>query len=168
MQVNFLETHDRLLEFQKQSDLISKGCQDCIDNRPKEFGNHPFYIFAHKRTLGLDEMGNYVTDGKVMTHKMVWQSRLTKPYAQLNSMLFKYYPVDETIYVIWMIPEKELWEEYNQGKMTENKLVVDSIYFYKNNRKALETPMEDDLSEMEVELIYEEIVKNNKKIAKNS
>ena len=45
MKINTLETHDRLKEFHKQADLIAQGCQDCINNRPKSFENHPFYIF---------------------------------------------------------------------------------------------------------------------------
>ncbi|HEY5236436.1 MAG TPA: hypothetical protein VIJ14_09680, partial [Rhabdochlamydiaceae bacterium] len=55
MKLNSLETHDRLIQFKKQADYISEGCQQCINNRPKEYLDHPFYIFAHKRTLGVDE-----------------------------------------------------------------------------------------------------------------
>ena len=51
MKANKLESHDRLLELHKKKDIIEKGCQDCIDNRPAEFEDHPFYIFAHKRTF---------------------------------------------------------------------------------------------------------------------
>ena len=106
MKINRLETHDRLLEFQKQADEISQGCKDCIDNRPKEFGNHPFYIFAHKREIGIDERFSLmITQGipditKVPTHRMIWQPRLKKPEAQINSMLFKYYPKEDIINII--------------------------------------------------------------------
>lgn len=169
MKINRLETHDRLLQFKKQADHISKGCQDCIDTRPKEFMRLPFYIFAHKREISMDERFTLVIDGvydcitKVPTHRLIWQPRLTKPEAQENSMLFKYYPGLDLIYVIWMIPDPALWDQYSKGKISENESVCESIALFKTDKKKLESPMDDDISEEKVKSIYQEIAKNAQK-----
>lgn len=176
MKIDRLETHDRLLHFQKQGDLISKGCRDCIKNRPKEFGNRPFYIFAHPRTIGLDEriaifnddfmsstidvfyQRKYDTLESVPTARYLWAPRLTKPNAQENSMLFKAYPAQEDmIKVIWIIPCRELWGLYERRKMTENQGVVESIHAFMNDRGRLEAREEDDLPDAMVDAIYTEI-----------
>jgi hypothetical protein len=144
MKLNRLETHDRLEHFTRQSFDIGQCCQDLIDKRP--FGQHPFYIFAHART---DEDG--------VTKRLIWQPRLTKPKAQSNSMLFKAYPGTDVLKVIWMIPAVELWEQYEKGKMTENKTVYDSIQAYKLNRNELEKPEDDDLSDEKIHQIYRDL-----------
>ena len=96
MKIDRLETHDRFTYFTKQGLDISACCQNLIDQRP--YGDHPFYIFAHARSLGMDEKiklymtGNYKTLGEVPDKTIIWQPRLTKPEAQTNSMLFKAYP----------------------------------------------------------------------------
>lgn len=144
MKLNRLETHDRFEHFTKQSFSISECCQDLIDQRP--FGNHPFYIFAHART---DEDG--------VTKRLIWQPRLTKPKAQTNSMLFKAYPGTDTIKIIWMIPARELWDQYKKGNITESKTIRDSLYDFQHFRAKLEAPEEDDLSDVQIDLIYREI-----------
>lgn len=55
MKINILDAHDRLKSLKSQEEIISKGCQDCIRQRPIEFENHPFYIFCHKREINADE-----------------------------------------------------------------------------------------------------------------
>lgn len=150
--IDKFETHDRLLEFKKQQDYISKGCQDCIDNRPKEFGNLPFYIFAHVRTAD---------DG--FTKRFIWQPRLTRPKAQTNSMLFKAYPPTDKIQIIWMIPDRDQWKAYSQGTMLEQKTVIDSIHAFQYNRKSLEEAEQDDVSEAHANRIYREIAINQHK-----
>jgi hypothetical protein len=184
MKINILEAHDRLQEFKKQSDYISEGCQDCIKNRPEEFGNHSFYIFAHKREIGLDERINiftqdlqeslvnrshirkYIRLDQIPTHRMIWTPRLTKPTAQTNSMLFKSYPPSDTLKVIWIIPSKETWDQYLKDKLTESKIVCESIQDFKNNRSKLEVPEEDDLNDSQADAIYTMICSNahNKKM----
>jgi hypothetical protein len=144
MKLNRLETHDRLQHFTKQSFDIAECCQDLINKRP--FGEHAFYIFAHTRT---EEDG--------ATKRLIWQPRLTKPKAQSNSMLFKAYPGTDVIKVIWMIPAVELWEQYEKGKMTENKTVCDSIQAYKLNRNSLEKKEDDDLPDDKIDDIYRQI-----------
>lgn len=168
MKIDRLETHDRLLSFQKQSDYISQGCQDCINKRPTEFGNLPFYIFAHKREIALDERyslyatGQFKTLDEIPTHRMIWVPRLKKPNSQTNSMLFKYYPSSDTIKIVWMIPERETWDQFAKGKITENNLVSESIHWFKNDKKKLEADEEDDLSDEECHRIYSEIARNKK------
>lgn len=144
MQINRLDAHDRLMHFTKQDFSIGECCQDIINKRP--FGNHSFYIFAHGRTQ---------PDGAtVILH---WQPRLTKPQAQENSMLFKAYPGTDQIKVIWMIPKRELWEQFGHGKMTGNRLIAESIDNFLHHKKKLEAKEEDDLSDEEIDLIYKDI-----------
>lgn len=189
MKLNRLETHDRLLHFQKQGDLISQGCEECIRNRPKEYGNHPFYIFAHKRELGLDErialfnedlrialidhsyMRQYLSLESVPTARLIWEPRLTKPKAQSNSMLFRAYPPGDNIKIIWMIPAPELWEQYQKGNMTEHSIVCESIDQFRNARQKLEGKEIDDLSDELVKSIMLEIghnARNRKSMLKSS
>lgn len=146
MKIERLETHDRLLQFQKQKDYISQGCQDCIKNRPEEFGNHPFYIFAHVRT---SENG--------YTKRLIWEPRLTKPKAQTNSMLFKAYPPTDKIKVIWMLPVREQWGQYKKENVTADDITRKSIEDFQHNRNALECNEEDDLSEEQINFIYREM-----------
>jgi hypothetical protein len=168
MKINRLETHDRLLEFGKQADYISQGCQDCINRRPPEFENYPFYIFAHKRELGLDERFKLFSSGiykalqDVPTHRMIWGPRLTKPEAQINSMLFRHYPAEDIIKVIWMITEPATWGESEEGKMLENNVVSDSIHLFRTDKKKLEAKEPDDLPESKVKEIYRKIAANQK------
>lgn len=143
--VNTLETHDRLIEFKKQSDSISEQVAKIIKERP--FGNLPFYIWAHARTAD---------DG--FTKRLIWQPRLTKPKSQTNSMLFKVYPEKpDEIYIIWMIPDRSQWDAYNKGKMTESCVVWSSIQAFQYAREVLDAPAPDDLSDERVKKIYEEI-----------
>ena len=179
MKINILDAHDRLKSLKSQEDLISKGCQDCIRQRPHEFENHPFYIFCHKRTIEIDErisiynmdlhearihgfMRKYQSLKDVPTHRYIWQPRLSKPKAQTNSMLFKAYPPTDVIKPIWIIPEQHDWPNYEKDKLTENKLVMESIDAYQHHREKLESREEDDLQDYQVRDIYDEIHKNGK------
>jgi hypothetical protein len=139
MKINKLDAHDRYQHFTKQSFDIAECCQDLINQSP--FGEHPFYIFAHTRTIGMDErIAMYQEDfhrslvdlsykrkyngmEDVPEKVIIWQPRLTKPLAQSNSMLFKAYPGSDIIKVIWMLPAAELWGQYDKGLLTENKTV---------------------------------------------
>jgi len=144
MKINTLDAHDRLGHFQKQGLDISECCQDLVDTRP--FGNVPFYIFAHARTED---------DGS--TKRLIWQPRLTKPKAQTNSMLFKAYPGTDKIKIIWMIPAREMWSQFQKGLLTESKIVTESIRDFESDRKKLEEAEEDDLNDAEIDRIYKEI-----------
>lgn len=173
MIINPLEAHDRLQEFKSKSEDISKCCQDIIDQRP--FGQHAFYIFAHKREIGLDERISMFNQDltaslkdlsykrkwnrleEVPNARIIWQPRLTKPKAQTNSMLFKAYPCSDNIKVLWIIPPTELWSQYGKDKLTENKVVSESIYDFQHNRNKLESPEEDDLTDEQIDAVYKEI-----------
>ena len=178
MKINRLETHDRLLEFGKQSSLISYGCQQCIDNRPKEFKNYPFYIFAHKRELQLDEriamynedlrrsilnpiwQREYQSMEQVPSARLIWMPRLTKPKAQENSMCFKAYPPGDNIRVIWMLPDIRLWDQYKKGTLLEHQLVRQSIHDFEHDKGKLEDQESDDLPLEKVKQILQAIGKN--------
>jgi len=144
MKLNRLETHDRFEHFTKQKFDIGECCQDLINKRP--FGDHPFYVFAHTRT-----------DDDGVTKRLIWQPRLTKPKAQSNSMLFKAYPGTDNVKIIWMIPDKALWSQYDKGLITENKLVKESINDFRFNKKKLEQNEPDDMSEEQINAVYKEI-----------
>lgn len=151
MKVNRLETHDRYEHFTKQNFDIGECCDAVIKNRPPEFGNRPFYIFAHTRT-----------DDDGVTQRLIWQPRLTKPLAQPNSMLFKAYPPTDVLKVIWLLPKVELWGQFTQGLICENKTVSDSIDAFINNKNKLEQPEADDVTEEQAKTIYGEIARNVK------
>lgn len=177
--INRSETHDRLLQFKQQEDYISKGCQECIDQRPEEF-TMPFYIFAHQRTIETDErysifnqdifyeinfpgyIRKYKSFAEVPTARLIWAPRLTKPTPQSNSMLFKYYPEEDQIKILWIIPARELWDQFMKGKLTESEIVVNSIHDFQFDREKMAAPEADDISEERVKAIYEDIKKNPK------
>ena len=126
MKISRTDAHDRLQFFNKQADHISQGCEDCIKGRPEEFGDYPFYIFAHKREINTDERVSiynfdmveafsnpnykrqYFSLEDVPSARMIWQARLTRPRPQENSMCFKHYPLKDIINICWIIPSKEL------------------------------------------------------------
>ena len=153
MKIHIHDAHDRLKHFKRpqQADYISQGCADCIKNRPPEFANHPFYIFAHTRT-----------DDDGVTKRLIWAPRLTKPKAQTNSMLFKSYPPTDRIKVIWMIPDRNMWNQYHKGNLTEHKIIIESIHYFEVNREKLEQKEEDDLDDSIIDEIYRQIAANAK------
>jgi hypothetical protein len=141
MKVDLHETHDRFKHFVSQDFSIDECCQDLVNQKP--FDHNPFYIFCHSRTHD---------DG--VTKRLIWQSRLTKPKAQTNSMLFKAYPGTDIIKVIWIIPSRELWPEYMPGKVNENKMIWECIQDFINTPEKLEKREEDDLPDEKIREIY--------------
>lgn len=167
MKIQRIDAHDRFTYYQQQQSHIGECCQSLINERP--FGEHAFYIFAHARTIGMDEREKlflsrrYSSFDKVPEKTIIWQPRLTKPKAQTNSMLFKAYPGSDNVKIIWIIPPTELWEQYEKGKMTENETIWSSINDYKNDRGKLETREEDDLSDDVIDRIYKEISREGRR-----
>jgi hypothetical protein len=167
MKINRLDAHDRFVHLKKGEFNIGETCQDIINKRP--FGDRPFYIFAHKREIAIDErlslfnqaygivppMFNSLED--VPTHRLVWQPRLTRPKPQENSMLFKGYPGTDNVKVIWIIPQRELWPSFEKGKMTEDPMIWRFIHDFQFNPEILNQPDDDDLSDEEVDAVYKEI-----------
>jgi len=152
MKLNRLETHDRLQHFVKdQSQNIFLGAEQCLKDNPLSLAiqeKSPYvYLFAHPRTAD---------DG--VTKIMYWDPRLSLPEAQTNSYLFRAISKTDTIEVIWLIPPREMWPQYDMGKVTESNEVAWSINQFKHNRKELEKPHPDDLPEERARLILKAIV----------
>jgi hypothetical protein len=147
--LNLYDTHDRLKAFTTKGFYIAECCQSLIDQKP--FGNHPFYIFCHARK-----------DDDGINTRLIWQPRLSKPKSQSNSMLFKAYPGTDNVDVIWMIPARELWNQYEKGNVTESQIVVESIHKFIHNRKELDAKEEKDLNDDEIRKIYREISQKKK------
>lgn len=162
IQVNTLETHDRLLDFKKKhEESIENRIAKMIQEDP--FDGLPFYIFAHKRTLSNGERNLHFQTGQytirnVPSHKIVWQPRLQKPKACLNSMLFKVDPsFPDQVKVIWILPEREQWSSSREGTMFEDPTVIESIHAFENDRSSLEHPEPDDPSDERAEAIYKKL-----------
>lgn len=156
MQIDRLETHDRYKTFTGSDQSMGACCQDLIDQRP--FGNHPFYIFVHGRT-----------DDDGVTKRVIWQPRLTRPLAQTNSMLYKGYPGSDIIKVLWIIPARELWEQYKKGNICANEDVWNDIQTFVHKRKEFDKPEDDDLNDDQIDAIYKELsqqAKNKKMMEK--
>lgn len=151
MKIDRLETHDRLLHLKKdQANNISQGAEDCLKRNPNSLAMQKYfpyiYIFAHPRTMD---------DG--FTKRMLWQPRLTKPKAQTNSYLFRAISNTDLLEIIWLLPPRELWTQYETGNILESSDILTSIRNFENFREELERPHEDDLSEREIKRILEGI-----------
>lgn len=152
MKINRLETHDRLQHLIKdQSINIYQGAEDCLKKNPLSLAiqeRSPYiYIFAHPRTHdnGVDKV-------------MYWQPRLSIPEPQTNSYLFRAISKTDIIEVCWMIPPREMWEQYKKGNVTESNWAFWSIEQFKDNRNNLKHPHPDDFSEEKASLIMQEVV----------
>jgi hypothetical protein len=153
MNINRLETHDRLLHLKKDQEAnIFKGADDCLTKNPLSLAlqekSDYIYIFAHPRTAD---------DG--VNKKMVWQPRLTKPTAQTNSYLFRAISKTDNIEIVWILPPRELWPEFKKGNVTENEIVNWSIDQFTLNRSFLERKYPDDLTDDQVRSIYRTVNK---------
>lgn len=141
MKIDRLETHDRLEHFiENQWITISKGAEDCLKRNPDSLAlqeKSPYiYIFAHPRTC---------EDGA--NKRLLWQPRITKPKAQTNSFLFRAMSNSDVLMVCWLIPPKELWNQYKKGNVCESNIVLWSINQFQYNREELEKPDPQDLSD---------------------
>lgn len=151
MKVNTLEAHDRLLHLKKdQANNISQGAEDCLKRNPNSVEMQKYfpyiYIFAHPRTA---------EDG--VTKIMLWQPRLTKPKAQTNSYLFRAISNTDLLEIIWLLPPRELWKQYETGNILECSDILTSIRNFESFREELEKPHDDDLSEPEIRKILKRI-----------
>jgi hypothetical protein len=148
MKVNRLEAHDRLLHFKEDQSLnIFQGAEDCLKRNPLSLAlqaeSHYVYLFAHPRTA---------EDG--ITKVIYWQPRLTKPEAQENSYLFRAKSHTDELETMWFLPPKEMWKQFETGKMLNADHISISIENYKRHKKILERPHEDDLPEERIRDIY--------------
>ena len=141
MKLNLFETHDRLLSFKKEQAVnLSQGAEDCLKRNSLSIRLQKYspyiYLFAHPRTAD---------DG--IKKRMLWQPRLTKPNAQTNSYLFRAKSNSDEIEICWMLPPREMWPQYQKGKITESEMVLWSINQFLFNRYSLEKPYTDDLDD---------------------
>lgn len=144
MKINPLDAHDRLLAFQKYQTEVGKFIQQMIEKRP--WGSRHFYIFIiHKRSLGLDERQALVMEGiynKIQDTPeafMIMSCRVTKPQADPNTTLIRVRPGDknDSVKLLWSIPQVELWDQFEKGKLFENEEILAQIHTFKTNRGAL-------------------------------
>lgn len=152
MKLNRLETHDRLLHLKKdQSTNIFQGAEDCLKKNPLSLAiqeRSPYlYIFAHPRTAdnGVDK-------------RLLWQPRLSIPEPQTNSYLFRAISKTDLIEVCWILPPKEMWDQYKKGNVTESNWCLWSIGQFKENREHLKQPHPEDFSEEKAASIMKQIV----------
>jgi hypothetical protein len=162
MKIDRLETHDRYQYFlNDQSKNIWIGAEECLKNNPLSLAlqeNSPYiYIFAHARTC---------EDGT--TKKMFWSPRLSKPEAQSNSYLFRATSKTDLIEICWIIPSEEMWNQYKKGNVTESSIVTWSIDQFRYNKKWLERPHSDDISEERGKQILLKVLKEHEENLKNS
>ena len=162
MKINKLEAHDRLKHLKEdQSSNIFQGADDCLKKNPYSLAiqeKSPYvYLFAFPKTAD---------DG--VTKIMFWQPRLGKPLAQTNSYLFRAISKTDIIEICWLIPPREMWPQYNIGKVTESELVTWSVNQFQHNREALERPHEDDLPEERASLILQSIINEHKDSLKHA
>jgi len=153
MKIDRFETHDRLLQLHKEQSLnLAQGAEDCLKKNDLSLrlqAHSPYiYIFAHPRTAD---------DG--VTKRMLWQPRLIKPKAQTNSYLFRATSHTDLLEICWMIPPREMWEQYKKGNITEQDTVRWSILQFQMHRAVLEKVHEDDLPEDRCKWIYQKIAR---------
>jgi hypothetical protein len=170
MKVNRLEAHDRLLYLNKsQAKLVSEGLDDCLKKNSLSLAIQekiPYvYIFLHSRTIGLDEkisifendiinfqissrcQRKYQSMADVPEKRLIWQPRMRKPEAQPNSQLFRAKSHSDELEIMWMIPDKSMWDQYIKGNVTESNIIEWSISQFRHNKTNLEAQHPDDISE---------------------
>ncbi len=155
MKLDRLETHDRLQHFlNDQSNIICQGAEDCLkkntDSLKYQEKCHYVYLFAHPRT-----------DDDGLNKRLLWQPRLLKPKAQTNSYLFRAQSNTDIVEICWILPPREMWPQYNEGNVTESDWVRWSIDQFENNRRELEKPFPDDLTEDQAMIIFKAILRES-------
>lgn len=134
MKVNILDAHDRYKYFVKQDFDIVNCIKDMIKQKP--FGDHPFYIFSHPRTED---------DG--FNKRYIHQPRLLRPAVATNSMLIRVFPTQpDIVKMIWMIPQRELWDQYAKGFVCDDPFILECIHRYINDPVSFLEPDEYDIS----------------------
>jgi hypothetical protein len=132
-----------------QSAKIWEGADECLRRNPDSLRLqekcHYIYIFAHPRTAD---------DG--VSKRLLWQPRLVKPSAEPNSYLFRAQSHTDILEICWLLPPRELWGQYDMGKVCESNWAAWSIEQFKNNKKELEKPFIDDLTDEQAVNIFKE------------
>lgn len=144
-EVKIFDAHDRFIDVTKKQANDMEYMLNKI-TLEKPFGDHCFYIYAHKRTHdnGYDQ-------------RVVWQPRLTKPEAAPNSMLFRVDPkTPGEVKVVWILPEVHTWHLYKEGMMMESEIIGDSINTFLTDRKTLEMQEKDMPTPEQAQSIYKQ------------
>jgi hypothetical protein len=136
-----LEAHDRYEYLIKdQSEAVQKGAEDCLRKNSLALAYQSkssyIYIFGHARSHD---------DG--YTKRLLWQPRLTKPLAEPNSYLFRAMSNSDVMEVCWVLPPYETWAQFKKKNVVDSDIVQWSINMYLNDKKELEKPFADDLSD---------------------
>lgn len=152
MKVNRLETHDRLLEYQKQQQDMGQAVLDCIANVPDGI-NSTFYIYGHSRSVAYDEKVSILQLGyeEAPDARLLWIPVITKPKVAPNTYLFLGSKRSDVIEIIWMLPKRELWEQYGPGKMFFNENIWVSIQNYLHDKERLNAPDKNGPTDKDVE-----------------
>ena len=154
MKINRFDAHDRFLAFHENQLDIGKIVQELIDSMP--YGNRSFYIFIiHKRSLDLDEQQALVRSGiydkieDTPEAEAVISARLSKLEAAPNTTLIKVTPGKESVKRIWSLPQYELWEQFEKGKMFDHEFIRESIFKFKYKKQELQQLEHDDPKSIE-------------------
>lgn len=158
MKVNILDAHDRLKHLiEDQSAVIAQGASDCLLRNPLSLAlqeKSPYiYIFAHPRT-----------DDDGVTKRLIWQPRLGIPQPQTNSYLYRAISKTDLLEVCWQIPPREMWKQYEKGKVTESNWTAWSIHQFQFNRELLERPHPDDLPEETCKKILAQVIQEHREM----
>jgi len=174
MKINRLDTHDRLLFFRKQQNDISQGLQECIKNVPDSI-KCPFYAYAHSRQVDFEEKKSIIKSNLLLQlekppdERLIWMPVVTKPKPTPNSYLFLCRKGSDVVQIIWLLPKRELWDQFKPGQMCFNENIWVSIQNFLHHKERLSAPDEGGPTERDVEhfrkVISEEAHKN--KVKKN-
>lgn len=152
MKLNVHEVHDRFKYFLKdQWESVSKGAEECLFRNPDSLAiqdKSPYlYIFAHTRKT--DDQRN---------DRLLWQPRLSIPIPETNSYLFRANSKTDILQIVWLIPKREFWSQFQKGNVTESDYYAWSIDQFLNNRHNLSKPHPEDMLEERGRLILKSIV----------
>ncbi len=152
MKVNRLEAHDRLLFYQKQQQDMSDAIMECIKNVPEGIRS-PFYVYGHSRSVAYDEKVSILTLGHEFApdSRLIWMPVITKPKSTPNTYLFLANRQNDIVQIIWMLPKRELWEQYAPGQMFHNENIWTSIQNFLHHRGDLDAPDKDGPTEKQQE-----------------
>ncbi len=161
LNLNRFEAHDRLLHVKKEQSVnVFQGAEDCLKKNPLSLAiqeKSPYlYIFGHART------GD---DG--YTKVLYWQPRLSRPTPQTNSYLFRAQSKTDIIEICWIIPPRELWDQYAKGKISYDETIEWSINQYRYMKKDLSMPHPDDMSEEQGQNIFKKVLLEHEQSLQN-
>lgn len=128
-------------------DGFMKKVIEIVESKP--FGDHKFYDFIFPKRA--DE-NSFV---QILFH----QPRLTKPNPLPGTTLLRLNPKEpDQIGIIWILPHKEAFNNYSEGKIYSDPIVYQSIQNYLHHREYLMRREPDEPSEEECRNIYKQYI----------